>query len=1228
MFDGSSAQNVTLGVLLTIKLAPSIRLMVPFLVCQLGPPWEVVLGMNTLRAARPSIDWDTGKLLFPIRFNPQGPWDQPDIQSEVQPKIVEGVTAESDSRAHYVRELFAEPYTWPAPDLYDGDVDSDDSANKSSPRNSVSHWISKNRKEHRNFRELPPSKFREARTSKFRETSNDSQSPELSHFFDPDESPDDIADILRIVPPRYHDFLDVFSKARADDLPPHRPYDHTIELLDEKDLPPIGPIYGTSAPEAKALKTEIDELLSKGFIRPSKSPIGAPVLFVKKKEGTLRMCIDYRQLNLRSKKNKYPLPPIKLLLEQFSTAKIFSKMDLRGAYHRLRIAAGHEWKTTFRCRYGSFEFLVMPFGLTNAPSAFQHYINDVLHEHLDSFVVVYLDDILVYSTSEKEHETHVEKVLELLRFHKLYAKASKCEFHQSKVEFLGYMVGSDGISMDVKKVQTVLDWPVPTHVKAVQSFLGFANFYRRFIRNYSKIVTPLTALTKKDSEFRWTEDATEAFETLKKAFTEAPILVHFDPNLDTILETDASDYAMGIILSQNCADGILRPVAFDSRKFVEAEINYEIHDKELLAIVWAFQRWHSLLGSAVLPVRVISDHKALEYFMSSKQLTRRQARWAEKLSEYDFVIQYRAGKQSEKPDSLSRRDDLYPSGGEGAYAKNNPHNFKPLLKQTRLAANHLEQSELPPEDQSSFVERLLTAQRADLSLRKIRSEIRDSENNPSSEDFEGDSEEEEERYSLREDGILVYQNRPCVPIDNPIRLEILRMVHDHPTKGHPGLRKTLASLKRQFYWPKSSPVVADYIGSCLACSRTKARRHHPYGLLEPLPVPDRPWSSISMDFIEELPPSNGSNSILVIVDRFSKMAIFIPTVITLRTEELADIFLRHVFVKHGLPNDIVSDRGSKFTSDFWKTFTSKLDIQRKLSTAYHPQTDGQTERVNQTLEGFLRIYCSYQQDDWAWWLPFAEIAYNQSEHTSTGVTPFFANYGYHPCFEIVDGISPSKPGQQYVTDLELIRRQIQLALTRAQETYKRFADRHRLPQPAITVGSEVMLSTKNIRTTRPIRKFSERMLGPFKVIEQLSETAFRLKLPLEFRRIHSVFHISLLEPVRKSSIPGRTNPPPPPINLEGYYKIKEIVDSRYNRVRKRFEYRIEWDGYENDPEQYTWEPAENLDELGRELARQFHERYPTRPGAHNIQASLSRTIETTQARFEEIPTDTEISNAL
>jgi hypothetical protein len=398
---------------------------------------------------------------------------------------------------------------------------------------------------------------------------------------------------------------------------------HPVDLK-EGHSPPFGPIYGLSEPELQALRDYLIENLAKGFIQHSKSPADAPILFVKKKDGSLRLCVDYRGLNKITKKNRYPLPLISGLLDRLRTRKIFTKLDLRGAYNLLRIRPGDEWKTAFRTRYGHFEYTVMLFGLTNALAVFQHLMNDIFREYMDEFVMVYLDDILIFSKDQETHDKHVRLVLATLREHGLYAKMEKCEFDKSSVAFFGYVISPDGIFMDKSKVETIQCWATPSSIKDVQRFLRFTNFYHRFIKGYSKITTPLTTLTCKDKPFSWNPTAWAAFDTLKVAFTFAPcILIHPDPAKPFIVEIDAINFTLGAILSQFGIDGLLHPVAFYSRKLTSAEINYQVYDKELLAIITAFEQWRPYLAGAQHRVQVLTDHKNLLYFTTTRTLNRR-----------------------------------------------------------------------------------------------------------------------------------------------------------------------------------------------------------------------------------------------------------------------------------------------------------------------------------------------------------------------------------------------------------------------------------------------------------------------------------------------------------------------------------------------------------------------------------------------------------------------------
>ena len=431
-------------------------------------------------------------------------------------------------------------------------------------------------------------------------------------------TPDD-EDLTTKLPPEFRDFADVFSPKEAERLPPHRPYDHDIKLQDGK-VPPFGPLYPMSREELKVLKEWIEENLKRGFIRPSSSPAASPVLFVKKPGGGLRFCVDYRALNAITVKDRYPLPLTKETLNNLKGMKYFTKIDIISAFNNLRIKKGLEYLTAFRTRLGLFESLVMPFGLTGAPASFQRFMNDTLRDYLDTFCTAYLDDILIYSKTREEHTRHVCLVLEKLRDAGLFAKLSKCEFAVPETKFLGIIVGRDGLRMDPDKVKTIVDWETPTCVTDVQAFIGFANFYRRFIKDFSKIITPLANLTKKGTQFEWNTTCELSFNTLKKAFTTAPVLRPFDWNKEVILETDASDYVSAGVLSQYDDDGVLHPVAFFSKKHSATECNYEIYDKELLAIIRCFEEWRPELEGTPSPVKVITDHRNLEYFMTTKLL--------------------------------------------------------------------------------------------------------------------------------------------------------------------------------------------------------------------------------------------------------------------------------------------------------------------------------------------------------------------------------------------------------------------------------------------------------------------------------------------------------------------------------------------------------------------------------------------------------------------------------
>ena len=446
--------------------------------------------------------------------------------------------------------------------------------------------------------------------------------------------------------PVVNEFQDVFP-VELPGLPPDRDVEFTIKLLPGTDPISVAP-YRMAPTELRELKTQLQELLEKGYIRPSISPWGAPVLFVKKKDGTLRLCIDYRQLNRVTIKNKYPLPRVDDLFDQLQGARVFSKIDLRSGYHQLRIANADVPKTAFRTRYGHYEFLVMPFGLTNALAVFMALMNKVFQPYLDKFVIVFIDDILVYSRDEEEHTNHLRLVLQTLREKQLYAKFNKCEFWLDQVVFLGHIVSGEGIKVDPKKIEAILNWEPPKNVPELRSFLGLAGYYRRFVKGFSIIAAPLTKLLRKHVEYKWIEACQSSFEELKVKLTTTPVLASPSGTGGFVVYSDASYQGLGCVLMQHG-----RVIAYASRQLRPYEISYPTHDLELAAVVFALKIWrHYLYGETF---QIFTDHKSLKYLLSQKELNMRQRRWLELLKDYDCTIEYHPGKANVLADALSRK---------------------------------------------------------------------------------------------------------------------------------------------------------------------------------------------------------------------------------------------------------------------------------------------------------------------------------------------------------------------------------------------------------------------------------------------------------------------------------------------------------------------------------------------------------------------------------------------
>lgn len=1210
-------------------------------VTDLGGSTDFILGMPWLREHNPDIDWTENTLTFPHTCQDTCMWEPPQNSSDpaIKEKYANIETVSLPTYLKLIRRKNNRAFSLLAEDF--------DQLDK--PPDSDAEWVIK--------------RMVDSPELKLSAITSDDYAKFFKKLRDPGLTMEQIKAML---PTQYKKYAKAFDpKLPMTSVPASRgQLDHRLDLIPGKEAPACKP-RGTSRETAGVIKAYIDDMLGKGHIRPSTSPFAAPILVCAKPGGGLRVCVDYRNLNEITIRNRNVPPIISETLNRLSKARIFSKFDVILAFNEIRIREGDEYKTAFITRWGLFEYLVMPFGLTNAPATWQRFINEILRPFLDVFVTAYLDDILVYSSSEAEHTAHVSQVLEKLIENHVFLDIHKSEFHTKRVRYLGIIVSVYGIEMDPRKTEAVKNWPTPSTLKDVQAFLGFANFYRRFIAGFSGIVAPLTNLTKGRSgnpkiHPLWGKSEEEAFQKLKLAFTSAPILKHFDPDKVTYLETDSSDYVLAAVLSQiDEKDNLLHPVAFLSKKMTPAECNYDIYDKELLAIIRAFEEWEPELAGTKDPIEVITDHNNLRGFMAHKLLNRRQARWAEFLSEFNFRITHRAGKLNTKADSMTRLSADLPAGVEDPREQ---HRFQQLIKEKHLVprgpgkdesshqAIHIAkiltndftvsvqeattllfsivEAEAPgvplgsPESRiPNLLQHVQECYGSDEILQRIIAAKKSNERRIPMDLFRKGVILEMGMCEIGSEGqdkdLLLVNGRVYVPAS--ARPEVMKQHHDSLVGGHAGREETYAKIARHYYWPGMTTAIREWVAGCEQCRKTKPYTAGKQGLLRPLTAPSEFWSDVSMDFITPLPTCTYDGRhyrhILVVVDRLSKMKRFIALE-SLEVDHVVTRYIEWLWRTDGYPKSILSDRGSQFTSRFWKRLCERIGTTPKLSSAYHPETDGQTERTNAVLKNYLRAYVNFHQDDWAQYLAVAEFVANSTKSTTTNMIPFEAvlgrvpRMGTEPAVENQDRTSAQRTqreGQQAVDMIarrnaaeDVCRQQMQWA----QAIQKEYADRHRIPAPEFKVGDMVMLDTRNLKTNRPSMKLDFKNLGRFKVIEVGKwGSAIKLELPQSYK-IYPWFHPSLVHLAGNPMESQKAPPSPEPLEVrEGQetYEVEDILDSKwyYNRkcpvlgIKKYLRYLVKWTGYQKP----DWEWWDNVTGCPALIAK-FHEKFPEKDGPH------------------------------
>ncbi len=722
----------------------------------------------------------------------------------------------------------------------------------------------------------------------------------------------------------YHDYLDVFDRAMIDQLSLHRFYDHKIELIDEEMLS-RSRLYQMFNHKLQKIKKYLIKHLNKEFIFFSFASYVSLILFAEKKDESLRFCVDYRKLNALIKRDHYSLLLIDETFARIQESKYLTRLNIIVMFNKLHMHSDSEDLTIFITFFDSYKYHVMFFELINESTFYQHYMNDVLFKYLHQFCQIYLDDIIIYSKILKKHKQHVRLILNRLREADLQIDIDKCKFHVQKIIFLELLISIERLKMNSRKMQAVVDWSTLNNLTQIQFFIDFCNFYRHFIKNFSKIVHSMIQLTQKKIIFEWNKVCQTAFNHMKRHMTETSILRHFDQTCDFILEIDSFNYVNDEVLFQYDDEDVLYSIVFYSKNMSSAECNYKIYDKELLIIIWAFEHWWFELKLINISIKMFIDHQALISLMKDKKLSRRQMRWVQKLADFNFKIMYRSDKQNIKINALTCWADFVPRDLNDECIQ--------YQRTTILTLNWMKIADLEKNNDQSIYKQILETNEIDENCTLLREAIaRD----------KAQYEDIKLKNCRTQNEILYHDSQLWVSFNELLQMNLIREIHNQSSIDHSEILRTVKIIKRNYYWFSMRKTIDRYIQNCYICQRSKTSRNKSNDLLQPLSISEQLWQNIVMNFIINLSDSYDYNAILTIICRLLKERHYISCITDdedITVKKTAEMLLQWVYWTHNLLSFIVFDRDSQFIFILWKFLCKRLSISLWLFIVYHFQID-------------------------------------------------------------------------------------------------------------------------------------------------------------------------------------------------------------------------------------------------------------------------------------------------